>query len=279
MEGELEDITIYYESFGEGRPIIMLRGWSLNHRSMLSDMEPLFKYRQGWKRIYLDLPGHGRTSGKDWITNQDKILDVVLDFIHKVIPGQRFAVAGGSAGAYLARGIAYHKSRLLDGVLLIVPMIVADDAKRTIPSRNTLVEDPALMAGLEPDVAEVLNQLAVVQSQKWVDAWKAISDPTDGTGDEEFQAKIRENPEHYAFTFDVDAMSKPCTAPALIITGRQDSVVGYRDAWKIVENYPRATFAVLDRAGHGLYIEQEELVHALFNEWLDRVEEYARTAK
>ena len=279
MECELEDITIYYESFGEGRPIIMLHGWSLNHRSMLSVMEPLFKHRQGWKRIYLDLPGHGRTPGKDWITNQDKILDVVLDFINQVIPGQRFAVAGGSAGAYLARGIAYRKLGLLDGVLLIVPMIVADDAKRTTPSHNTLVEDPALMAQLEPDVAEVLKQLAVVQSQKWVDAWKAMSDPTGGTGDEEFQAKIRENPEQYAFTFDVDTISKPCTAPALIVTGRQDSIVGYRDAWKIIENYPRATFVVLDRAGHGLYIEQEELLHALFNEWLDRVEEYARTAK
>lgn len=279
MECELGDITIYYESFGEGRPIIMLHGWSLNHRSMLSFMEPLFKYRQGWKRIYLDLPGHGMTPGKDWITNQDKILDVVLDFINQVIPGQRFAVAGGSAGAHLARGIAYRKLGLLDGVLLIVPMIVADDAKRTIPTHNTLVVDPALMAQLEPDVAEVLNQLAVVQSQKWVDAWKAVSDPAGGTGDEEFQAKIRENPEHYAFTFDVDAMSRPCTAPSLIVTGRQDSVVGYRDAWKIIENYPRATFVVLDRAGHGLYIEQEELLHALFNEWLDRVEEYATTAK
>ena len=135
------------------------------------------------------------------------------------------------------------------------------------------------MAELESDVAEVLNQLAVVQSQKWVDAWKAVSDSADGMGDQKFQAKIRESPENYAFTFDVDAMDKPCTAPTLIVTGRQDSSVGYRDAWKILENYPRATFVVLDRAGHGLYIEQEELYHVLFNEWLDRVEEYAGDTK
>lgn len=279
MECKLEDIIIHYESVGEGRPIIMLHGWSLNHRSMLNDMEPLFNQRQGWKRIYLDLPGHGKTPGKDWITNQDKILDVVLEFIDNVIPGQRFLVAGTSAGAYLARGIAYSKSEMLDGILLVVPMIVADDAKRQVPSHTPLVEDPALMAALEPDVADVLSQLAVIQSQKWVDAWKAMSDPAGEPGDEEFQAKIRENAEHYAFTFDVDAISKPCTAPALIVTGRQDSVVGYRDAWQILENYPRATFVVLDRAGHGLFIEQEELYHALFHEWLDRVEEYAASAE
>lgn len=194
MECELKDITVYYELFGEGRPIIMLHGWSLDHRSMQSDMEPLFRHRRGWKRIYLDLPGHGRTPGKDWITNQDNILDVVLDFIDRVLPGQRFVVAGASAGAYLARGIAYHRPAVLDGLLLVVPLIVADDAKRQVPSHITLVEEPALMAGLESDMAEALNQLAVVQSQKWVDAWKAVSDSAVGMGDQKFQAKIRETP-------------------------------------------------------------------------------------
>ena len=55
--------------------------------------------------------------------------------------------------------------------------------------------------------------------------------------------------------------------------GRQDATVGYRDAWELIENYPRGTFAILDRAGHNLQIEQEGLFNALVNEWLDRVEE------
>jgi hypothetical protein len=50
-------------------------------------------------------------------------------------------------------------------------------------------------------------------------------------------------------------------------------VVGYRDAWNLIENYPRATFAVLDRAGHHLQIEQNMLFYALMEEWLKRVEE------
>ena len=55
--------------------------------------------------------------------------------------------------------------------------------------------------------------------------------------------------------------------------GRQDSAVGYVDAWHVLENYPRATYAVLDRAGHGLGEEQKGLFRALAGEWLDRVEE------
>ena len=54
--------------------------------------------------------------------------------------------------------------------------------------------------------------------------------------------------------------------------GRQDSIVGYRDAWEIIENYPRGSFVVLDKAGHNLQIEQEDLFNNLVLEWLDRVE-------
>lgn len=38
-------------------------------------------------------------------------------------------------------------------------------------------------------------------------------------------------------------------------------------------HYPRASFAVLDRAGHSLHLEQRGLFEALVGEWLDRVEE------
>ncbi len=92
MECDLKNIKVHYEMFGEGRPIVMLHGTGVDHTYMVSDMEPLFKERDGWKRIYPDMPGHGKTPGMDWITNQDKMLDVVLDFIDKVVPGERFVL-------------------------------------------------------------------------------------------------------------------------------------------------------------------------------------------
>lgn len=274
MECELKDITVHYESFGEGRPIVMLHGWSADHRWMASEMEPLFRQRHGWRRIYPDLPGHGMTLGKDWIKNRDQELDVVLEFIDAVIPGESFVVAGSSAGAYLARGVVHHRSASVDGLLLTVPLIVADDAERHVPSHVTLVADSALASELEPDEAEGLFQIVVVQSRKVLDYLRA-NVPSAETGDEAYQERIRESPENYAFSFDVDALPEPCPAPTLIVTGRQDSVVGYGDAWRILENYPRGTFVILDRSGHFLEVEQEDLFHALAGEWLDRVEEYA----
>jgi pimeloyl-ACP methyl ester carboxylesterase len=273
MECKLKDITVCYEAFGEGRPLVALHGWSLDHHHMVSALEPLFQHRQGWRRIYPDLPGHGRTTAEDWITNQDQMLHVVLGFIENVVAGERFVVAGTSAGAYLARGVAYHRAASMDGLLLVVPLVVADRARRDVPPHVTLVEDPALMSELKPDEAEMF-ELAVVQSRRVVDRVRSEIALLGGLGDQEFQERMPEKPERYAFSFDVDALAEPFPAPTLIVTGRQDSGVGYRDAWGILENYPRGTFVSLDRAGHLLEIEQEDLFQALVSEWLDRVEEH-----
>jgi pimeloyl-ACP methyl ester carboxylesterase len=48
-------------------------------------------------------------------------------------------------------------------------------------------------------------------------------------------------------------------------------VVGYTDAWNRIGHYPRASFAVLDAAGHNILFEQRELCSALIADWLRRI--------
>jgi pimeloyl-ACP methyl ester carboxylesterase len=276
MECKLKDITVNYEMVGEGRPIVMLHGTSVDHRYMMRDIEPLFKQRPGWKRIYPDNPGHGRTPGMDWITDQDKMLQVVLDFIDHVIPGQRFVLTGSSKGAYLARGVVHERFEWIDGLLLTVPVIMADGDKRDMPAHVTLVPDPALLSELTPEEAEGWFQMAVVQNRQVLDYLRTYISPAGELCDEPFLMKIVGQTETNNFSFEVDALAKPFPAPTLIVAGRQDAATGYRDVWKILENYPRGTFAILDRMGHFMGAEQEALFQALAGEWLDRVEEYVK---
>jgi pimeloyl-ACP methyl ester carboxylesterase len=65
--------------------------------------------------------------------------------------------------------------------------------------------------------------------------------------------------------------SVPFVRPTLILTGRQDHATGYLDQFALLPHYPRASFAVLDVAGHNLQIEQPALFDALMRECLDRV--------
>jgi len=273
MECKLENITIHYEMYGEGKPMLLLHGRPLDHRCISGCMEPIFRNRKGWLRIYPDLPGMGKTQGVDWITTEDQVLEVVLNFIDKVIPGQNFALAGLSYGGYLARGVIHHRPKAVDGLLLIVPSITYDRTKRSIPAKVTLLEDPALIEQLDPSEAEGFEYVAVIQNQR---VWERHRDDILAgyqLCDEKFLAQFRDDS---AFSFDVDKLAEPFDKATLILAGRQDHFVGYRNQWDILENHPRATFVVLDRAGHMLYIEQEDLFNALVNEWLDRVEESLR---
>jgi pimeloyl-ACP methyl ester carboxylesterase len=207
----------------------------------------------------------GKTPGREWITHEDHVLDVILDFIDHVIPGRRFVVAGTSYGAYVARGVVYRRSAWMDGLLMTVPVIVRKSAERTRPPDITLVK----LADLEPDEARDLEGFAVVQSRKQLERLRTDVFPAIEIADHKFLDRLG----HEGFSFDVDNPPEPFDKPTLILMGRQDSNVGYCDAWSILKNYTRGSFVVLDRAGHGLVVEQEGLFQALVKEWLDRVEE------
>lgn len=271
MECQLENININYETFGEGRPVVLLHGFWIDHRQIAGCMEPVFEKRDGWKRIYPDLPGMGKTPGMEWITNADQMLDIVCQFIDAIIPDEDFVLGGYSYGSYLARGVLHRKFTQVDGLFISCPVIDANFAERTRPPQEILIKDPDLVAKLTPEDREDFESWVAVQSQKIFDRTQAEVVAGSRLANEPFLSRLQA--EGYILSFDVNNLARPFEKPTLIIAGRQDWVVGYRDAWKIIEQYPRATFGVLDRAGHNLPIVQEELFNALVSEWLYRVEE------
>ncbi len=270
MDVMIQSIPVHYQEFGAGVPLIMLHGRPLDHRHMVADMEPLFLNRSGWRRIYLDLPGMGRTPAADWITHQDQILAIVSECIQVIAPAQRYVVAGISYGGYLARGLIHQSGAQIDGAFLLVPRIDYDPAKQNHPAHHILHEDPQFLAALTPEESG-LRDFFVVQSIAALESFRALIPPAVAIADHAFLERLQA---HDAFSFTIDDLPSPFPAPALILTGRQDSVCGYREAWEILDQYPRGTFVVLDGAGHGLGLEQQRLFHALAHEWLDRVEAY-----
>lgn len=264
MECQIGNRSVYYKTIGEGKPLITISGIPSDHRIIESWLEPVFEQRPGWQRIYFDLPGTGLTSGEG-ITTIDQVLDIVCEFIDALIPNQRFTLLGLSAGGYLARGVVLRKAELMDGLCLVVPWL-NEYEEEELPSPITLFQDSEALAQLSPEDAERLASLAVVQNKKVVAWYRDVAKPARPG---RYQSRI----ENRLFSFDLEALSRPFEKPALILTGRQDTHVGYRDGWDILERYPRAAFAVLDQAGHALGVEQDVLFQALLREWLDRVEE------
>lgn len=277
MRCRLDKITFHYKVRGKGRPLLALHGMPLDHRSMLAAIEPLFRRRKGWRRIYPDLPGMGKTKGPEWLESQDQVLDVLVEFIDRVIPGERFCVAGLSYGGLLAQGLVHRLGERLDGMLLVVPSM-GPKAKRDLPRRQVLRREEIDFDGVSAEDVASFREIAVMQTQDLLETWKQSILPGIAVADHEFVSRLERR---YEFSFDITSMPRPFLKPALFLLGRQDNVCGYRDAWKTLENYPRAAFAVLDRAGHclGPGMEEEELYMALAANWLERVEEASPRSK
>ena len=134
-----------------------------------------------------------------------------------------------------------------------------------------IIKDPTFIKTLDPQDRVEFEEIAIIQSEH---VWKRFQEEVLSglkMADTKFLEEIY--PKRYKLSFDVDKLTKKFVRPTLFLLGRQDNAVGYRNALKIIENFPRASYIVLDKAGHLLQIEQQEIFKLSVNEWLDRVME------
>ncbi len=264
-------LPVHYVERGGGVPVVALHGWGVDHRLMTGILEPLFAERPEYRRVYPDLPGIGRTPAPETVNSSDDILDVVLGLIDAV-GEESFLLVGLSHGGYLARAITNRRPERVAGLALICPLgAEVMGPERTVPRPEHVVlhRSGELGGVLDPALEAEYPGYLVVQTPDTLRRFGEREGPgialADGPALERIYERfaLREHPEQ----------GPPFAKPTLIVTGRQDSFVGYAAAWGWLDHYPRATYAVLDRAGHGLPHEQPDLLAALLSDWLDRVAE------
>jgi pimeloyl-ACP methyl ester carboxylesterase len=264
MRCDLTEVSLHYDRFGEGIPFLGLHGMPIDRSATVYEFEPVLSRRSGWQRIYVDLPGHGESPRAPWPRSDDRVLGVLVEFIDAILGSSHLVVAGTSYGASIARGLAHRIGDRIDGLCLLVPAVKPWD--RALPPRS-VIADAAGIAEAAKEI-ESLNDMAVAWPPSARQYVKALSR---GTADTYYLDDVADDDRLISA---LQGEPPPFPAPTLFVTGRQDNICGYRDAWELLELYPRATFAVLDRAGHLLRGEQERLFSALVDEWLDRVEEW-----
>jgi pimeloyl-ACP methyl ester carboxylesterase len=236
---------VYYESFGSGRPIFFLPSWGGDAGEGRDVHEPIFEARPGWRRLYVDPPGTGRSPADPSITDQDGMLSSIAGLIDSLAGAEPFALAGTSAGGLHARGIVKRDPSRVLGLLLRAPGIVIERSRRTLPTDEHL----------RPSVARE-------RQHQYYDAAEASADLA-------FLGRIQGDVSTYGLREDLSIRFE---RPTLVVTGRQDTAAGYADAWAIIEDYPRATFAVLDQEDHFLPGPGAAVYRALVEDWLDRIE-------
>jgi pimeloyl-ACP methyl ester carboxylesterase len=250
----------------EDQLLLVLHGAGADHREMVGAIEPVFRDTPGYRRIYPDLPSMGRTPAPDTINSADDVLDLMLGLIDGVVGDRELLVIGHSVGGYYASAIASRRPDQVTGLALICPLV---ENPHGVPAHEA-VHASAELDDLSPAEQSGFRDYFVVQTPAMLDRYREYVAPAIPLADQAGMERIGER-----WLFSKRPEDGPAYAsPTLIVTGRQDSSLGYAGQWDLIEHYPRATYAVLDRAGHALPHEQAGLVKALIIEWLHRVRDH-----
>ena len=263
----IRDIPVYYEEYGEGKPILCIHGSYVDHRMMAAALEPVFTRGHGYRRIYMDLPGMGKTPSAPWLKSSDNMLELLIEFINTVIGKEHFLLAGSSYGGYLSLGLIHEMNERIDGALLLCPMIdPREDEPENLPKRQ-IVNQPKQLDFMNESSSAYMD-MAVVVTQKSYEKWQNCIQPAIDSADMEFLTNHLNM--WYSSGFQAAIGNVNFDKPSCILTGRQDHLTGYKIAYELLERFPRATFAAMDCAGH--FMERDTLVEQMVKDWIDRVE-------
>jgi pimeloyl-ACP methyl ester carboxylesterase len=266
---EIRGIEIAVNEIGQGTPLLVIHGWSADHRYMAADIEPNFSPASSWKRVYFDLPGHGTTIAPSWLQTQSQMIEIVVELIEQVVGQEKFAVIGNSYGGYLGLALVRTMPRRLLGVALVVPDLPDETNLREVPEKITLRSDPSLFHDLEPDEEWIPSGL-VEHSTDALNQIRLTDMPAYRVADYEFLARLNEQ---YVLPPELRVATDPFEQPSLIALGRQDSTVGFARQLGLMGEFPRATFAVVDFAGHYLgRVERPRVYNALIADWIERMD-------
>ena len=271
----LEKAHIYYEILGEGKPLLMLHGNWCDHMLMKGCMERIFRKPENstldksFKRIYIDLPGMGNTSLKEDISSTDELFSILKEAVDRLITEDTFYISSESYGSYLARALLKNDFERIGGIMMICPVVAAEFEKRDIPVSRIIRRDKELYRSLSDNDKNTCDTILTIQTEK---VWKRyLEEVRSGVKKCNITLLKKIKREGYPFADDIDSLDKAFEKPSLILLGMQDHDVGFKDSLKLIDNYPRADFIILDGAGHMLQIEAEEEFTYHTERWLKKL--------
>ena len=245
-----EDVAVQVTVRGSGRPLVVLHGWRLDSTVEQADLEPVFDDNPGWRRYYVDLPGMGESPPLGPDATLATYVDAVEGEISALVGSTRYALAGTSAGALIARHIASRHRNLVAGLLLRMPLTEPDDRRRDVPTG----------AG-----AELLARDASARAAKIEAVWR----PAEQRVHDAARA-LRADHARYRLGVPDDVLE----VPGLIVAGRQDTRAGWHGAVALAEGLPRATLAVIAGAEHEYPWGRDTVFEALVARWLRDTEDH-----
>ena len=254
-EFDFEGKSIYYEEYGQGKPLVVLNGIMMSCKSWAEFVEP---FSAANRLILVDFLDQGRSSRMDSPYEQAIQADVVRALLDH-LKLEKACILGISYGGEVALQFALKYPQYVDRLVLF------NTTARTGPWLGD-IGDAWNLASDDAD-AYYLTTIPVIYSPKfyrekqdWMTRRRETLRPV--FGDPNFiQPMIRLT--NSARNYDVTQRLHEIQAPTLIVSCQQDYLTPVEEQQLLHANIPNSHYAVLPGCGHASMYEQPVLFAAL----------------
>jgi proline iminopeptidase len=263
---------IYYEVIGSGRPLMLMHGGlGLDHTYFRPWLDPLADDLQ---LIFFDFSGHGRSprpQGFDGVTHATWADEA--DGLRAHLGFERIVLFGHSYGGFLAMEYALRHPERLDGLILSCTGPALDNAGEAIAN--------AKARGTDEQVETLLSGLSnpLPSDQAFYRFWKTILPLYFKRYDPELGARVLSEHATYSVagfnhafgqcipSYNVENRLSEIATPTLILSGRDDYILGPTQGDRILAQLPNATHHIFEESGHFPFVEETDKYLATIRTW------------
>lgn len=255
MQLRLDNRILGYDSFGSGRPLVLLHAFPFDRRMWLETALRLAT----WQRVIIvDLPGFGESSlrsGPPSIAGFADDIRALLD----ALTIEKANVGGLSMGGYVALAFAANHRDRLDKLVLCDTRAAADSPETKIArgAAIELVKREGTPEYLERQLPKLLSPNA--NQELRIEVRRLGNQPQEGVM-AGLQA-LRDRP-------DRSALLPSLTCPTLLIVGEEDAISTPEEMASMAAAIPQSHLVRIPEVGHLSNLEAPEAFAKAF-EWLE----------
>lgn len=247
-------VQVYVEDVGDGKPVVFIHGWPLNHKSFESQMNELPKH--GYRFIGIDLRGYGK-SDKPWSGYDYDTMAADVNAVVEQLDLKDFFLVGFSMGGPIAiRYMSKYKDQGVKKLLLLAP------------AAPLFTQRDDFSIGMEPGgVDEIIEQIQTDRPAFLAEFTKMFFAKEKSEEFERwFQSIALEAGSHSTIHSaialrdeDLRNELEAISVPTVIFHGVNDEICPIELGEELQRKIPTSELVQFDNSGHGLHEDEPEL--------------------
>jgi pimeloyl-ACP methyl ester carboxylesterase len=244
---ERDRVKVFYESFGEGAPIVFLHPLSLNRYAWVHQV---FAFARSHRVVVLDHRGHGQSDKPPGgYSIKETALDTQAVLDHAGINDA--ILVGNSMGAMVAVQLALDAPQRVRATMLVS---CATNLAPSVPAAVLEAYDARFEAAFD-FMTQGATSVRTKRQRPEIAAFLADVYRAKGNFSREVFLSFIRDPDG-VFNWNVTDRLKDLRQPALVVAGQEDQAMPLEAMRALAEGLPHASFKVVPDVGHYYALER-----------------------